>query len=101
MKAEVVASAGVLQLVGVLDYLTAPKLREQGRRLIIQEKINPIRLDCSAVTHSSSVGLALLLAFIRDAKAVHKTLIIQQLPQEMRQIAQVSGIVQLLDLLQS
>jgi len=90
------SQAGVLQLVGVLDYLSAPALREQGRRLIAAEPAAQIQIDCSGVTHSSSVGLALLLAFMRDAKTERKTLGICHLPAEMRQIAQVSGIVGLL-----
>jgi len=97
-RAHIEASAGVLQLVGVLDYLSAPKLREQGKRLINEGKSNAMTLDCSGVTHSSSVGLALLLAFMRDAKAAGKSLKIGHLPNEMRQIAGVSGILELLDL---
>jgi len=94
--ARIEAQADNLKLFGVLDYLTAPKLREQGKKLIGAAKTAAIQIDCSGVTHSSSVGLALLLAFMRDAKASGKTLSIRHLPEEMRQIAQVSGIVGLL-----
>jgi len=95
-EARIEAGAGSLQLFGVLDYRSAPGLREQGKRLIEAEAAGKIRLDCSEVTHSSSVGLALLLAFLRDAKKARKTLSIIHLPEEMRQIAQVSGVTDLL-----
>jgi len=97
-EARIAARSGGLQLIGVLDYLTAPKLLEYGKRLIAAEKSSLIELDCSGVTHSSSVGLALLLAFMRDAKKCGKTLVIERLPEEMQQIAGVSGILGLLNL---
>jgi len=95
-EARISEHAGALQLAGVLDYRSAPALRGQGKKLIEAAPTGVVRLDCAGVTHSSSVGLALLLAFMRDAKACHKVLAIAHLPQEMRQIAEVSGISALL-----
>jgi len=53
-------------------------------------------VDCSAVTKSSSVGLSLLLCYIRDAQALNKPMSITGLPDDMREIAQVSGLTELL-----
>ena len=53
-------------------------------------------LDCAGVEKSSSVGLSLLLAFIRDAAAAGKAVSIRALPDDMREIAQVSGLTELL-----
>ncbi len=47
---------------------------------------------------SSSVGLSLLLAFTRDARDSGHELSISGLPEDMRQIAQVSGLLELLPL---
>lgn len=93
-------AAGLLQLAGVLDYSTGPKLREQGARLIAASSAARLALDCSAVEKSSSVGLALLLAFIRDARKAGRELSISALPADMRDIAQVSGLLELLPLQQ-
>jgi phospholipid transport system transporter-binding protein len=93
-------AAGLLQLAGVLDYSTGPKLREQGARLIAASSAERLALDCSAVEKSSSVGLALLLAFIRDARKAGRELSISALPADMRDIAQVSGLLELLPLQQ-
>jgi phospholipid transport system transporter-binding protein len=93
-------AAGLLQLAGVLDYSTGPKLREQGARLIAASSAARLALDCSAVEKSSSVGLALLLAFIRDARKAGRELSIIALPADMRDIAQVSGLLELLPLQQ-
>ena len=53
-------------------------------------------LDCSAVTKSSSVGLSLLLCFMRDAEAAKKPVSIRAMPEDMREIAEVSGLTELL-----
>lgn len=89
---------GLFQLAGVLDYRSAPALREQGGRLIGASQGAGCVIDCTAVEKSSSVGLSLLLAFMRDAEAAGKSPQVRGLPQDMRQIAQVSGLLEVLPL---
>ena len=91
-------AAGELLLSGVLDYRTAPTLREAGRQLISKSTTSALSISCAQVEKSSSVGLSLLLAFMRDAKAASKTLTLRDLPADMREIAQVSGLLELLPL---
>jgi len=57
-----------------------------------------LTLDCSAVERSSSVGLSLLLAFMRDAKAAGIDLRVSALPGDMYKIAKVSGLLDILPL---
>ncbi|WP_338584734.1 STAS domain-containing protein [Pseudomonas sp. MAG733B] len=87
---------GELRLSGVLDYRTGPALREQGQALIKASKAAAVVVDCSAVSKSSSVGLSLLLCFMRDAQAAGKALSIRGMPEDMREIAQVSELTELL-----
>ena len=87
---------GDLLLSGVLDYRTGPGLREQGQALIKSSKAAALVIDCSAVEKSSSVGLSLLLCFMRDAQAAGKALSIRGMPEDMREIAQVSELTELL-----
>ncbi|GAB7533530.1 STAS domain-containing protein [Pseudomonas sp. 3A(2025)] len=89
--------AGELRLVGVLDYLTGPQLRKQGAALIRSSNLETLVIDCSGVEKSSSVGLALLLGFIRDAHAAGKSVSVHSLPDDMRKIAEVSSVVELFD----
>ena len=88
--------AGELFLSCVLDYRTGPDLRKQGQALIESSTAPALVIDCSAVTKSSSVGLSLLLCFIRDAEAAKKPVSIRALPDDMREIAEVSGLTELL-----
>lgn len=91
-------SLGVFSLAGVLDYVSAPALREQGSRLLKDSQAAVCVLDCSAVEKSSSVGLSLLLAFMRDTSAAGKTLRVSNLPKDMREIAGVCGLLDILPL---
>jgi phospholipid transport system transporter-binding protein len=85
-----------LALRGILDYQAGPELRRAGARLIRAQAGEQLRLDCSGVKHSSSVGLSLLLCFMRDAHACGKQLQITGMPDDMRQIAGVSGLEEIL-----
>lgn len=89
---------GVLRLAGVLDYRTGPALRAQGGRLIAASQGDRCVIDCAEVEKSSSVGLSLLLAFMRDAVGAGKTLVVRGLPQDMQEIAKVSGLLEILPL---
>ena len=88
--------AGELLLSGVLDHRTGRALRKRGQALINASNASVLLIDCSAVVKSSSVGLSLLLCFLRDAAAVNKPASIRALPGDMREIAQVSGLTELL-----
>lgn len=90
------STAGELLLSGVLDFRTGPGLRKEGQALIKSSTATALVVDCSQVEKSSSVGLSLLLAFMRDAAAAGKELSIRALPDDMRKIAQVSGLTELL-----
>lgn len=87
--------SGELVLSGVLDYRSGPELRKQGQALINASTEPALVLDCSSVEKSSSVGLSLLLCFIRDGLAVGKSVSIRALPEDMREIAQVCGLTEL------
>jgi len=89
---------GELMLAGVLDLHSGPALREQGRALIAASEVDALVLDCSGVTRSNSVGLALLLAWLRDARSHGRTLALRGLPEDMRKIADVCELEPLLGL---
>ena len=94
--AVTLAGESELRLSGVLDYQTGPRLRKEGQALIKKALAKSLVVDCSAVTKSSSVGVSLLLCYIRDAQALNKPMSIRAMPEDMREIAQVSGVTELL-----
>ncbi|MDZ3996122.1 STAS domain-containing protein [Pseudomonas sp. Teo4] len=90
------AEPGVLRLAGVLDYRSGPALRKQGQALIAASRETHLVLDCSAVAKSSSVGLSLLLGFMRDAQAGGKRWEVRGMPDDMREIAGVYDLDEVL-----
>ncbi|MBH3430395.1 STAS domain-containing protein [Pseudomonas alkylphenolica] len=95
-SAVTMSEPGVLSLAGVLDYRSGPALRKEGKALISASKATALVLDCSSVEKSSSVGLSLLLAFIRDGKAAGKAVEVRAMPQDMREIAEVYDLEEVL-----
>ncbi|WP_312921686.1 STAS domain-containing protein [Stutzerimonas nitrititolerans] len=91
-------AAGELRMLGVLDYRSAPALCRTGQALIREGQGAGLRIDCGGVEKSSSVGLSLLLCFVRDAKKLGRDVSIANLPQDMQQIARVSGLLDVLPL---
>lgn len=87
---------GTLHLQGVLDYSTGPLLRKQGQVLLRNSQVATVQLNCAAVEKSSSVGLSLLLAFMRDGQRYGKQIELLNLPEDMRKIAQVCGLAEVL-----
>ena len=87
--AEIILQNQQLSLRGVLDYRTAPALLKQGKSLINSAVSSEIEIDCAAVTKSSSVGLALVLAFMREGIRLNKQMSVVGLPEDMQQIAEV------------
>lgn len=89
---------GEVLLSGVLDYQSGPALRRAGQLLIRESEAQRLLIDCSAVERSSSVGLSLLLSFTRDALALGRDVSIVGLPGDMREIARVSGLLNVLSI---
>lgn len=94
--AVTMAEPGVLRLAGELDYRSGPALRKQGQALIGACREARLVLDCSAVARSTSVGLSLLLAFIRDAQAAGKAVEVRNMPDDMQEIAGVYDLDEVL-----
>lgn len=90
--------SGGLALQGVIDMHVGAELRDAARRLLAASSSRDLWIDCAAVTQSSSVGLSLLLCLLRDAQATGKSLQIRNLPSDMRQVAEVYGLLELLPL---
>lgn len=91
---------GGLVLQGVIDMHVGAELRLVGRRLLAGSRTREVWIDCAAVEQSSSVGLSLLLCLLRDAQATGKVLQIRNLPADLRQVAEVYGLLDLLPLLE-
>lgn len=85
---------GRFQLRGELNMQTVPALyRATGRFLSGQQKV---LVDLSEVHHSDSAGLALLIEWMREARAQGVEIAFQHLPDQLLRIARASGLIGIL-----
>jgi len=90
---------GVLSLAGVLDYRSANGVLKQARSFIAGlEAGATLVIDCAAVEKSSSVGIALLLSLVRQAREENIQTSLANLPEDMRKIAKVCELTPVLAL---
>lgn len=93
------AGEGRLALSGVVDLHSGRALHRQADQLVAGFAGRQLELDCSALAEgSSSVCLSLLLCIQRDARARGVSLLISGLPEEMRRIAGMYGLLEILPL---
>jgi phospholipid transport system transporter-binding protein len=87
----IATSPNQAQLSGQLDRLAGKALLEQGRRLIAKSG-NNWQVDLAEVTHSSSVGIALLLDWLRYGQRKKVSIEFLNVPQKMRDVIEFSGL---------
>lgn len=86
--------AGVLVLSGDLVITSANQLARKGKQLI-QDADADILIDLSQVQTVSTVAVALLLEWIRTAKACNLNIKIQAVPQKLLSIITFSDLDEL------
>jgi len=87
---------GRFRVAGELDYETVDRLLDDDDSLFAD---NPreIEIDLSGVTHTTSVGLALMLEWLRQARSRNIAIRFSRVPAQILGIARLS---QLEDILQ-
>lgn len=85
------------KLSGRIDRLAGKRLITEGRRLIAASG-KQWQVDLGEVNHSSSVGIALLLDWLRYAKRKNVEIEFLNVPQKMRQVMEFSGLKDIFNL---
>ncbi len=83
-----------MRIRGTINFATANRLRRDG--LAFFERGGSIELDLSQVTAADSAGIALLLEWMRVARAKGGTLKITGVPEQILAIARTSRLHELL-----
>lgn len=85
----------IIKVSGALTFATVNQIWEQSQSIFnrAQKQLN---FDLQAVTQSDSAGVALLLAWARTARTYKKEIIFLSLPDQMRAIAKVGGLENIL-----
>ena len=97
MQAKIITNEnGSYAIEGELNNQTVPKVSQQLVNLISSAEGNNITMDLALVSRSDSAGVALLVEAMQVAKSANLTLLFSNLPQQMQDIAGLSGLLDIL-----
>lgn len=89
-----VSDAGLIAVKGPVTFATAGTLLDAGRALF--EGRSAVKVNLSEVSDVDSAGLALLLEWLRLARADRRAVAFQGVPDKLLAIARLSGVEPLL-----
>lgn len=97
MQAEInKQESGIYAIDGELNMQTVPAVSKQLLELMRQIEGESLTLDLSSVSRSDSAGVALMVEAMQLAKSANLSLHLSNLPQQMKDIAGVSGLLDIL-----
>ncbi|MDX1572936.1 MAG: STAS domain-containing protein [Methylophaga sp.] len=85
-----------LRVSGDLTIDAVPDYLKQSEALF--GELADLHIDLSAVTRSDSAGLALLIRWMREARASDKNIVFEDMPAQMLAMAEASGLDTILPL---
>ena len=85
------SAVGGYRLIGELTYSTVPAVFQQGI-----EFADETGMDLGGVKRIDSAGLALLVEWTCEARRQGKTLVLEQMPESLRSLIEVSGLGEVL-----
>ena len=88
------AGAGLIAVRGPVTFATAGALLDTGRTLFAAQRA--VTVNLSEVSDVDSAGLALLLEWLRQARAERRAVVFQAVPDKLLAIARLSGVEELL-----
>ena len=91
-------SKGVYAIEGELNMQTVPAVSKQLLDLISVVEGETFTLELALVSRSDSAGVALLVDVMQVAKTAKRPLLFSNLPQQMQDIAGISGLLDILPL---
>jgi len=87
---------GNYAIEGELNNQTVPDISKQLLTLIPAVEGKNITMDLALVSRSDSAGVALLVEVMQLAKSANLNLLFTNLPQQMKDIAGLSGLLDIL-----
>ena len=89
-------SGGIIVIEGELNMQTVPDVSQQLKNILPKSNGAAFTLDLAAVTRSDSAGVALLVEVMQIAKSAKLEFHFSNLPGQMKDIAGVSGLLDIL-----
>ena len=82
---------GIIRVSGELTFVTAPTLLPKSQEWF-SGAAKTFTLDCSDVTKLDSAGVALLVEWMKRAKANSRPLRVTNLPKQARDLLRITGL---------
>lgn len=95
MSASIEQQGDSLKVAGTITVHNAVALQQQGSALISAAS-DTVNIDLSGVSLSGTVGLAVMLSWLRAAQQQNKHLQFSHMPEPLKAVAKVSGLENLL-----
>ena len=92
---------GEYAIEGELNMQTVPAVSKQLPEFINQVEGKDFTLDLASVSRSDSAGVALMVELMQLTTAANISLHLSNLPQQMKDIADVSGLLDILPISQN
>jgi phospholipid transport system transporter-binding protein len=89
-KASCQINHNSLHLTGELDFVSTPYIYTES--LVQLKKLSTLNIDLAGVTKSNSAAIALLIEWLKFAKAQQKPLHLHHIPKKLGAIIAASGI---------
>ena len=87
---------GTYIIDGELNMLTVPRAAKELIAILPTAQGEKLTIDLTAVSRTDSAGVALLVEVMQHAKAAKLSLSFLNLPQQMQEIAGISGLLDIL-----
>jgi len=97
IKEQEINDVIVLELGGRLDTINYGVLENKLSSLFEQQKTKLV-LNCEGLDYVSSSGLRVLLMYLKKANAVQGKLLISHLPQNIKEIFDISGFTDIFEI---
>lgn len=91
-SAQLVFDAGRMRVGGVVDFSSVVSLLRRGEDWLRDQAPVGCRLDLSGVSHCNSAVAALLLSWLRAARAAGKELTVENVPDDLRGQMELAGL---------
>jgi len=90
-------TSGRFAVQGPLTFATAKRARQIGLRALRAANSRQLEIDCSGIAASDSAGLAVLLDWMAVAKGSGRSLCFRNLPEQLKALARISDVEELLE----
>ncbi len=89
---------GHYQLSGDLSFHSVPELWQKNKTVLFKDDNSDLDINLAGLERSDSSGLAILVEWFREAEQQNRKINFINIPQQMYDIARVSGLDEILPL---